>query len=235
MNEFAFNMAAGALVLGFWVIYTHFARMRAKNSYSLSRALHQERISWMLRMLKRDNRVADTSVLRGLEHGVIFFASSTLLVIGALLTILFGESSQLSDLTGFDQNFWFSLPIELKLMTILLIFVYAFFQFTWSARQYSFFSVLVGGAPTHSEVAEMDEATVRGVAESIGYVADRAGHAFNYGLRAWYFALVYLVWLVFPYAMVVSGLVVVAVLYRREFRSRSLMAMVRLFEYDQKM
>lgn len=235
MNEFALNMSAALSVLGFWVFYTHFARMRAKTSYSLSRALHQERINWMLRMLRRDNRVADTSVLRGLEHGVIFFASSTLLVIGALLTILFGESSELSDLTSFDQNYWVAVPIEMKLMVISLIFVYAFFQFTWSARQYSFFSVLVGGAPTHNEVAEMDEEKILGIAESIGYVADRAGHAFNYGLRAWYFALAYTAWLVSPYAMICSGLVVVAVLYRREFRSRSLMAMVRLLEYDQKM
>jgi len=235
MNELTINVAAALAVFAFWLLYARFARRRAKTSFSLSRALHEERINWISRMLKRDNRVADTSVLRGLEHGVIFFASSTLLVVGALMTILFGEHSMMSLLSIFDQSTPFVINSQVKLLVVSLIFIYAFFQFTWSVRQYSFFSLLVGGAPTHTEVAIMDEARIAGIAESIAYVADRAGHAFNYGLRAWYFAIAFSAWFISPYAMLISGVVVVAVLYRREFRSKSLLAMVRLLEYDQKM
>jgi uncharacterized membrane protein len=232
MIYFVINIAAAVAVLVIWVVYTRFARQRAKTTYSLSRALHQERINWMMRMLRRENRMPDTTVMRGLESGVIFFASSTLLIIGALMTILFNNDSMLANLAEYDHNYWMALPNELKLIVIAVIFVYAFFQFTWSARQYSFFSVLVGGAPTHLEVAGMDIERVQGIAETTAYVADRAGHAFNYGLRAWYFALAYSAWFVSPYAMIASALLVAAVLYRREFRSRTLLAMVRLLEYD---
>lgn len=56
-------------------------------------------------------------------------------------------------------------------------------------------------------------------------VIDLAGLSYNHGLRAYYFALSVLAWFVSPYLFILASGFVVAVLYRREFKSRSLMAL----------
>ena len=38
---------------------------------------------------------------------------------------------------------------DLKVVLLLAIFVYAFFRFTWSLRQYTFGALLVAAAPAH--------------------------------------------------------------------------------------
>ena len=56
-------------------------------------------------------------------------------------------------------------------------------------------------------------------------VIDLAGLSYNHGLRAYYFALSVLAWFISPYLFFLSTSFVVAVLYRREFKSRSLLAL----------
>lgn len=53
-------------------------------------------------------------------------------------------------------------------------------------------------------------------------VLDQSGHEYNKGLRTYYFALAYLSWFLHPVILIASSAVVVAVLYRREYRSRVL-------------
>ena len=50
-------------------------------------------------------------------------------------------------------------------------------------------------------------------------------NAFNFGLRAYYFAMGALAWFVHPLALVGSTIWVVIVLYKREFQSKALEAM----------
>ena len=50
-------------------------------------------------------------------------------------------------------------------------------------------------------------------------VANRAARHFNTGLRAYYFGLTALAWILHPLALVAATLFVVWELYRREFRS----------------
>jgi uncharacterized membrane protein len=49
-----------------------------------------------------------------------------------------------------------------------------------------------------------------------------AAETFNDGLRAYYFSFAALAWFVSPLAMVLATLIVVAILYSREFRSEVL-------------
>ena len=57
-------------------------------------------------------------------------------------------------------------------------------------------------------------------------VIDLAGMSYNHGLRAYYFALSVLAWFINPYLFILTSGFVVAVLYRREFKSRSLKALM---------
>jgi uncharacterized membrane protein len=61
---------------------------------------------------------------------------------------------------------------------------------------------------------------------AVAKITSYAGENFNSGLRAYYFALAALAWFLHPWLMIIGTAWVVAVLYRREFASRTLKAMV---------
>src|SRR3970040_1231620 len=71
-----------------WVGYTWYAHRGAWRQRSLRAVMHAHRVEWMRQMVLRDNRVADVNILRNLLQSVSFFASTTLLIMVGLLTIL---------------------------------------------------------------------------------------------------------------------------------------------------
>ena len=73
--------------------------------------------------------------------------------------------------------------------------VYAFFKFTWAVRQFGFVSILLGMAPSVSRPTVSEEERER-FSLNAAKILDQAGHEYNYGLRAYYFALAYLCWFV---------------------------------------
>ncbi len=174
-------------------------------------------------LLTRDNRVGDAALLGNLERNVSFFASSTLLVLAGLVAAI-GSGE---DIVAVAENLPFTLAVseygwEAKLLLLSVIFVYAFFKFSWSLRQYGFAAVLIGRAPAPSE---LKGAAAQRFATHAGQVISRAAQAFNLGLRAYYFSLAYLLWFLNPWIFMLSSATVVGVLYRREFRSRVLNAL----------
>ena len=62
--------------------------------------------------------------------------------------------------------------------------------------------------------------------KAVAKVLDRAAHSYNYGIRAYYFAMAALVWFINDWFFMAACAVVIFVLYRREFMSSSLQAMV---------
>jgi uncharacterized membrane protein len=179
----------------------------------------------MRRVLLRDNRVGDAALIANLERNVSFLASTTILILAGLLTV-FTVSEQISSLVS-QIPFAISaspLSVQLKVLMLVVIFVYAFFTFTWSMRQYGFCSIVLGAAPMVEEKAVSVGERER-YAFYAARVIDLAGLSYNHGLRAYYFALSVLAWFISPYLFFLSTSFVVAVLYRREFKSRSLLAL----------
>ncbi len=209
-----------------WVGYTHYADYKAKHTACLSSILHLYRLDWMNRLLLRDQRIADASVVGNLERNTAFFASSTLLILAGLLAVLgAGERAQ-SLLQGLPFVASVSREVsELKLLVLVGIFVYAFFTFSWGMRQYNFASVLVGSAPIVGEKS-VSEAERKAYAVRGARVLSMAAHEFNLGLRAYYFALATLSWFINPWIFILVTTGVVGVLYRREFHSDVLRAML---------
>ena len=208
-----------------WVGYTLYARKKAATQSCLASELHKYREYWMRRVMLRDVRVGDAALIANLERNVSFLASTTILILAGLLTVL-TVSEQISILVSQIPLASFSsqLSIQLKITLLLVIFVYAFFTFTWSMRQYGFCSIVLGGAPMVDEEGVTTEERER-YAFYAARVIDLAGLSYNHGLRAYYFALSVLAWFVSPYLFILSSSFVVAVLYRREFKSRSLLAL----------
>ena len=113
---------------------------------------------------------------------------------------------------------------EFKLMVLVGIFVYAFFRFSWCMRQYTFVALIIGAMPP-PDVFESGQADRQLYAQRAANVVGSAAETFNDGLRAYYFSFAALAWFFSPLAMGVATVLVVAVLYSREFHSDILLTL----------
>lgn len=220
-----------AVFFATWLGYARFAKVMALQKDTLSSVMRIHREDWMWRLLSHENRIADVSLLGNLERVVSFFASTTLLIIAGVLTAISATEGTMTVIASLPWSTPISpAGLQFKLLVLALVFVYAFFKFTWSIRQYTFCSVLVGSAPVTGR-EELSEQALRLFSSRAAKLIDLAGHDFNFGLRAYYFALALMVWLLNPWAFVLATLWVVLVLYRREFHSRALKALRESLEY----
>lgn len=207
------DMLALIWFLVLWVGYTNYADRQMRRR-SLRAVMHAYREQWMQQMLLRDNRVMDVNILRNLLQGVAFFASTTLLVLAGLLTILGSTDRAIEVARALPFAAKTSLlQWELKLLVLIVIFVYAFFKFTWALRQFNYCSTLIGAAPSGPDDA---------FAQRTAQVSTNASKDFNQGLRAYYFSLAALGWFVSPWVYMAATTLVVIVLYVREYRSIAL-------------
>ncbi|MBD3656873.1 MULTISPECIES: DUF599 domain-containing protein [Marinobacter] len=208
-----------------WLGYTEYSKRRASDRACLSNTLDMYREDWMRVMLRRDNRMSDTAVVGNLERNGAFFASSCLLILAGIITAL-GYTTEVMEVFATlpfsevpSREIW-----ELRLVVLLVVFVYAFFKFTWSMRMYNFVSVMVGSAPA-PEDTKVSPAGREAFARSAGTVCNLAGDAFNLGLRSFYYALAVVAWFFHPLVFIAASTLVVVVLYRREFCSDALVAL----------
>ena len=211
-----------AFFLG-WIGYAVFAKRRSTMQPSLLDTTNHIRRQWMLQSTYREVRVVDGIVIQNLSTSPSFFASTTILIIGGLLAVL-GTTEKASELV---REIPFAartsvLVFDLKVVFLLGIFVYAFFRFTWSLRQYTFGAPLVGALPERDDISAMGdagEAMRQSFAERAGRVVGMAAETFNDGLRAYYFAFAAIGWFFSPLVFALATAGVVYILYQREFRS----------------
>jgi uncharacterized membrane protein len=112
----------------------------------------------------------------------------------------------------------------MKVMLLVVVFVYAFFKFTWSLRQFNYVAIMIGAAPPPDEAGG---APSRRYAETAAAVASRAAEHFNKAMRTFYFGLGALSWFLQPFLLMVVTVLVVLVVYQREFRSHTLTSIGR--------
>ncbi len=203
---------------GYGILSKHLSKTRA----SLLTVLNPVREHWMQQALGRDNRILDSTLVANLMQSATFFSSTTVLIMGGLV----------AGLGGLDKNAAMvgSLPfaakatvalMEIKLLTLIALFMYAFVKFSWSVRQFNFTSILIGAMPAVSAQASIDDTYARRAAK----LSALASENFTLGLRACYFALPALLWFVNPILFIAGAIVVIVMLYRMEFHSRTLDAL----------
>jgi uncharacterized membrane protein len=113
------------------------------------------------------------------------------------------------------------LVFEFKVLVLIGIFVYAFFRFSWSMRQYTFVALVIGAMPPPEEFASGRQDRQQ-TAERAGQLVGAAAETFNDGLRAYYFSFAAMAWFFSPLALVLATALVVMILYGREFKSEVL-------------
>jgi uncharacterized membrane protein len=207
-----------------WVGYVRFAQRSAASRPSLMSVMGAYRRDWWARLMERELRMIDTSIVANLANTATFFASTTLLILGGLLALLGTTEKVVEVVKGLPFNARSTSELwEIKILLLIGIFVYAFFKFTWSVRQHNFTAVLIGAAPAVAERAALDQ----GYIVRAAHLSTSAAESFNNGLRSYYFALAALTWFLNAWFLMAVTTWVVLVLYGREFRSDTLNSLKR--------
>ncbi|HYC46518.1 MAG TPA: DUF599 domain-containing protein [Burkholderiales bacterium] len=218
------DLTALVLFLAAWIGYAQFAERHGRTVASLHNRMDHYRREWMVRMIERDNRMVDVNIMRILARNSQFFASTTMLVLGALIALTGYIQQTLDVVSGLPFTAKASARlVEIKIVLLVVIFTYAFFKFTWAMRQIGQATTLVGAAPKQPKDSPEQYA---GVINRIARIVSYSGNNFNNGLRAYYFGLAALAWFLHPWLMIVATAWVIYVLYAREFKSKTLMAML---------
>jgi uncharacterized membrane protein len=204
----------------FWVGYVLLADHPRRGRTTLMARMHQYRQAWMQRMLGRDNRIIDTQIVSLLSQNISFFASSTILIVGGFVAVLGARDQAMAIVAEIPfaahtgETLW-----DIKILTLIVIFVYAFFKFTWALRQFNYVAIMIGSAPPPA--LSPSPAAVE-LADRTARVATRAAEHFNKAMRAYYFGLATLSWVIQPWLCILLIAWVTAIVYRREFRSATL-------------
>ena len=204
-----------------WTGYAFFARHHTGSKQSVLGATNAVRRQWMLQTTYREVRVIDGVVIQALSSSASFFASTSILIIGGLLAVLGTDKANevVRDLPFAARTT--TLIFDVKLILLLGIFVYAFFRFTWSMRQYTFGALMVAAAPESSHFASAGISR-EAFADKAGRVVGLAAETFNDGLRTYYFAFAAIGWFFSPVVFMLATVGVITILYMREFRSEVL-------------
>lgn len=202
-----------------WAVYAGYARRVNASDTSLLQVTNRYRRDWLLQTTGRDPRMIDAVITQTLSQTPTFFCSTTILVIGGLLAVL-GTSDKAAELAR-DIPFvarTTALVFDVKLITLVVIFVYAFFRFSWSMRQYTFVALVIGAMPPPDTFVPGKNSREAYAARAAGLVS-LAAESFNDGLRAYYFAFAVVGWFVSPLVFCLATATVIGILYRREFKS----------------
>ena len=222
----AADLAALGFFLVVWVLHTYASDGKLVSRVSLSRAMNAHREAWMRNMAEREVRIVDTAIMSGLQQGTAFFASSSLIALGGCFALL-GASDRVLQVLA-DLPFGAASTREAfqtKVFGLVLILAFAFFKFGWAYRLFNYCTILIGAVPTPHGAASRNPVT-----ETAVWRATRmnvlAGKHFNSGLRAVFFSIGYLGWFVDPVVFVLSTLLLLAVLVRRQFFSAARQAVI---------
>jgi uncharacterized membrane protein len=168
------DIAAFAWFIGAWIAYSIVIEKTAKGRSSLNALMNRYRDDWMEQLLARDMRMVDAQVTAALQNGTAFFASTSLIAVGGALTLLRATEEVLPVMavlpfgTTPSRELW-----DLKMMGLIIIFVYAFFKFAWSYRLFNYFAIMVGAAPPPDE---KDTPTAQAFAHRAARLCADAGH-----------------------------------------------------------
>ncbi len=215
------DLLAVGVFVALFAGYTYLADHRFAE-HGLMGATARHRIRWMEQMLARENRIYDSTLVANIARSPTFFAQTSLLILGGLIAVL-GAGDRVVGIVAevpFAQG---QATWHVKIALEIVIFIYAFFKFTWSMRQFNYLMIVMGAAPPHGSQGAMDDG--RRVVARASRISDIATQHFNSGIRGYYFGLAALGWFVHPLLLMAVSALVLLVLWRREFHSRTLDAL----------
>ncbi|WP_170405911.1 DUF599 domain-containing protein [Ruegeria arenilitoris] len=210
------DYTAVLLLVGAWQWIGWRIEHPTPNRQSVAMMMDDFRRAWMHEMVTRQPRMFDAQVVAAMRQGSTFFASTTMIAIGGGLALL-GNTERLagvaSDLAigSAPAMVW-----EIKILVVILFLANAFLKYVWAHRLFGYCAVLMAAVPN-----DPDDPQAYPRAAQAAEICVTAARSFNRGLRATYFALASLAWILGPLALILGTVITLGVLYRREFASHS--------------
>lgn len=211
-----------AIFFAGWAGYSYYSDNAIRATRGLHGITYGHRLAWGREMVKRENRISDAALIGNLMNSVSFYANTTIYIVAGLMAVA-GTLDKLVSVTE-DLPFVHAASreiLEAKVFLLIGIFIFAYFKFTWSLRQFNFLVILLGSTPP----ASASGSTLDDHARRFGALNGLSGDEFNGGIRAYYFGFAVLSWFVNPTLFIVFTLAIVAILYRRDFHSHTLAAL----------
>ncbi len=216
------DLVALACFLAAWVGYAIVVEWTQLGRSGLNARLNRYRELWMRRALARDMRMVDMQIMTSLQNGTAFFASTSLIALGAALALLRSTEEVMTVISTLPFGLQTTRELwEAKIVGLVIIFAYAFFKFGWSYRLFNYVVIMLGAMPFASE-KDTPEAASHVIRTA--RLFESAGRHFNRGQRAIFFALGYLGWFVGPVALLITTGAVLIAMWRRQFASDELRA-----------
>jgi uncharacterized membrane protein len=207
-----------ATVLTFcaWVVLGWLIESERLSRPSVTILMIEYRRDWMREMITRQPRIFDAAILSSLRQGTNFLASASMIALGGLLALIGNAERLLGVAEDLTLGGTPTLVVEVKLMATGIFLLYAFLKFVWSNRLFGYCAVLMAAVPN-----EPDDPRTLPRAMQAAEVNIRAAFNFNRGLRALYFSLGSLAWLLGPVALICGTAAVSYMIWSREFASHS--------------
>jgi uncharacterized membrane protein len=202
-----------------WVGYSWFTKAEGSRRGSLIATTNKYRGYWMVQATSRDPRVLDGIIVQNLSSTPAFFCSTTIIVIGGLFALL-GSTDKATELVRdipFAQR-TSVLIFDLKVLIMIGIFVFSFFRFSWSMRQYTFVALVIGSMPDPKDF-DSGKFDRQLFSDRASAMLGLAAETFNDGLRGYYFAFAVIAWFFSPIGFATATAAVLIILYSREYRS----------------
>ncbi|NJC40371.1 putative membrane protein [Brevundimonas alba] len=197
-----------------WLGYGPLLALLARRSGSLNDDMIVVRRAWMMVMTHREVRIVDSQLMGHTINSAGFFASTSLLLIAAVASVLFGGEQALQGVAIIDEGMGSTRLLEAKLALVLLCLARGLLDFIWSIRQMNYALALIGAAPemhTESDRVALGEAAAN--------LLNPALSAFSQGVRGYYFGLAAAAWLFGPLWLAVGVVVVFCLLVWRQAAS----------------
>ena len=182
-----------ALFILCWLGYGPLLALLARRSGTLNDDMSVIRRVWMTAMTQREIRLVDSNLMGHTINSGGFFASTNLLLIAAVASVLFGGEQAMQGFASVGADNVPMKLLEAKLALVLICLARGLLDFIWSIRQMNYALALIGAAPEmHTEA---DRAAL---GEAAADLLNPALSAFSQGVRGYYFALAAAAWLFGP-------------------------------------
>ncbi|MDB5814505.1 MAG: putative rane protein [Rhodocyclales bacterium] len=199
-----------------WAGYERIVDRGWRGRITLLEETHRLRLGWARQMLVRENRIVDAALVGNLVSSVSFYANTSIYIIAGLFATL-GALDRFIE-TAAELPFAHAISretLELKMLMLIAVFVVAYFKFTWSLREFNVLAMIMGATPSK----ESDPQELELFAQRTAAVNTCAGDDFNRGIRAYYFGMAILAWMITPSLFMIATTLILVVLARREFDS----------------
>ena len=188
-----FDWLALALFMLCWLGYGPLLGLLARRSGTLNDDMQVVRRVWMTAMTHREIRLVDSQLMGHTINSGGFFASTNLLLIAAVASVLFGGEQAMQGFASVGAEDVPANLLEAKLALVLVCLARGLLDFIWSIRQLNYALALIGAAPEAPTEAERVA-----LGEAAANLLNPALSAFSQGVRGYYFALAAAAWLFGP-------------------------------------